>query len=204
MRTFVAIEIPAEICKHIRELLVALQRAPAEIRWARPEGLHITLKFLGEVAPEKVGLVKARLQALPAFAPLPIEIRGAGFFPDERAPRVLWLGIHAGPELQQLAASVEDSLVSLGFPKEDRPFAPHLTLARSAGARSAIGRTKTAGSLSALRELLRLREPLEMGAFTAHDFFLYESQAAPGGSVYRKLARFPVLNAQEAPQRAAE
>src|SRR5262249_8379608 len=102
MRTFVAIEIPAEIRKHIQELMEKLKRLSSDIRWSRPEGLHITLKFLGEVPTEKIGLVKAQLKALPAFPPLPIEIRGAGFFPNERAPRVLWLGIHAGPWLKQL------------------------------------------------------------------------------------------------------
>jgi 2'-5' RNA ligase len=131
--------------------------------------------------------VSARLETLPVFAPLPIEIRGAGFFPNERAPRVLWLGIHAGTELRRLAASVETCLAPLGFSKEDRPFAPHLT----------IGRIKTASNPSSLRELLRLKEPLEMGAFNARDFFLYESRTSPGGSVYRKLARFPVPNAQQ-------
>ena len=195
MRTFVAIEIPAEIRKHIQELVGELQRAPAGVRWSRPEGLHITLKFLGEVPTGKIGLVKTRLEALPAFPPLPIDIRGAGFFPNERAPRVLWLGIHAGPELRQLAASVEESLVPLGFPKEERPFAPHLTLGR-AGDRAG-GTTNLAGNLCALRELLRRKEPLEMGAFTARVFFLYESQLGRGGSTYSKLARFPALKPQE-------
>jgi RNA 2',3'-cyclic 3'-phosphodiesterase len=186
MRTFVAIEIPVEIRKRIQELIVALERAPVDIRWSRPESLHITLQFLGEVAPEKIGPVKARLETLPEFGPLPIDIRGAGFFPNERAARVLWLGIHAGPELAQLAERIGECLVPLGFSKEDRPFAPHLTL----------GRMRTSKNLSALRELLRLKEPLEMGSFVARDFFLYESQSAPGGSVYRRLARFPVSEPQ--------
>jgi 2'-5' RNA ligase len=181
MRTFVAIEIPSEIREQIHALLDALRRAPADIRWSRPEGLHITLKFLGEVAPEKVEEVKARLQALAPAAPLSIAVRGAGFFPNERAPRVLWLGIQAGPELQELAARIEDSLLPLGYPKEDRPFAPHLTL----------GRARGTNNLGSLRELLRLREPLDMGSFVAQDFSLYESQMASGGSVYHKLARYP-------------
>ena len=182
MRTFVAIEIPGEIRERIQELLDALRRAPGDVRWTRPDGLHITMKFLGEVAPEKVEVVKARLHSLAPSAPLPIAVRGAGFFPNERAPRVIWLGIEAGPELEQLAVRIEECLLPLGFPKEERPFAPHLTL----------GRARSTNNLGTLRELLRLREPLDMGSFVAQDIFLFESQMAAGGSIYRKIARFPL------------
>src|SRR3990167_1748194 len=116
MRTFIAIEIPGRIRERIQELLDVLRRTPSDIRWSRPEGLHITLKFLGEIPAEKVEEVKAGLKAISSLAPLPIQLEGAGFFPNERSPRVIWLGIQAGAGLRELAASVEDCLVPLGFP----------------------------------------------------------------------------------------
>jgi RNA 2',3'-cyclic 3'-phosphodiesterase len=182
MRTFVAIDIPGEIRARIQEVIEALRRAPSDVRWSRPDGLHITLKFLREIPAEKVEQVKLALQAVKVTGPLNIQIAGSGFFPNERAPRVLWLGIEAGPELARLAASVEKSLLPLGVPKEDRPFAPHLTL----------GRIRANNGLAALHNLLGQQEPLRMGSFTAVEFFLYESQLTSGGSEYKKIARFPL------------
>jgi 2'-5' RNA ligase len=189
MRTFVAIDIPSGIRHQIRELLDVLQRAASpsgsNVRWSRSEGLHITLKFLGEVSPEKAEQIKTQLQSVRLADPLPIQVRGAGFFPNERAPRVIWVGIQAGPELAELARRIEESLAPLGIAKEDRPFSAHLTL----------GRLRAPDKLVAVRELLRQREPLEMGRFTAAEFYLYESQLAPGGSIYRRMARFPLVEA---------
>jgi len=182
MRTFVAIDIPGEIRNKIQDLIATLRRVPADVRWSRPEALHITLKFLGEIAAHQADPVKLALQSLPAAKPAPIKIAGAGFFPNERAPRVLWLGIEAGPELGKLAASIEQSLSTLGIPREDRPFSPHLTL----------GRIRAANGLGALQDLLKQHGALAMGSFTATEFFFYESQLASGGSIYRKLARFPL------------
>ena len=182
MRAFIAIDIPAEICERIRELLAALRRTPTDVRWSRPEGMHITLKFLGEIPLEKVAAVKARLGTIHHPAPLAIQIQGAGFFPNERAPRVIWLGIEAGAALPALAAEIDQSLLPLGIPKENRPFSGHLTL----------GRVRTVDGFTSLREILRQREPLEMGSFTATEFCLYESKLAPGGSLYSKVARYPL------------
>jgi RNA 2',3'-cyclic 3'-phosphodiesterase len=182
MRTFVAIDIPPEIRDGIRELIATLRRAPSNVRWSRPEGLHITLKFLGEIPPDKVDSVKLTLQSLPAAEPIAVSITGAGFFPNERAPRVLWLGIEAGPELAQLAARVEDSLAPLGIAKEDRPFSPHLTL----------GRIRDNVGITSLRDLLKRQEPLQLGSFSATAFYLYESQLSSSGSIYKKMAQFPI------------
>jgi len=183
MRTFVAIDLPAEIRRHIARLIDLLKPAAAQVRWARPEGLHVTLKFIGELAAEKVPEAASRLAAIRLPAPLSLQVRGAGYFPNARAPRVIWLGLEAGPELPALAALVEEALLPLGVPKETRPFAAHLT----------VGRLKVPGSVSGLQEILRKQEPLEFGAFVAEEFFLYESQLSPAGSVYRKIARFALV-----------
>jgi 2'-5' RNA ligase len=184
MRLFVAIDISAEVRSQIEELLANLRRLPAPVRWSRPEGMHITLKFVGEAPSNKVEEIAQQLGSVPAASALTIHVRGAGFFPSERAPRVIWLGIRAGDELAELAGNIDATLVSLGVPKETRAFSPHLTL----------GRVRAPDSLIAVRELLRKVEP-DMGSFTASDYYLYESRLAPGGSVYQKIARFPLGNA---------
>ena len=105
-----------------------------------------------------------------------------------RRSRVIWLGLESGPELSALASQVEEALLPLGIPKEKRPFAPHLT----------VGRLKVPARIPAVQEILRRQEPLDCGSFVAKEFYLYESQLASGGSVYRKIARFAfVANSAE-------
>ena len=180
MRTFVAIDLPAEIRRKITQLIGQLQPTTTQVRWTRAEGLHVTLKFIGEIAPEKIAEVTNRLALIRAGAPISLAVRGAGYFPNERAPRVIWLGVEAGPDLPALAAQVEEALQTLGIPKENRPFAAHLTL----------GRLKVPDKVPVLQEVLRRQGPLDFGSFTAAEFFLYESQLSPGGSLYRRIARF--------------
>ena len=180
MRIFIAIDIPASIREGIRALLGELKQTEARIRWSRPEGLHITLKFLGEVPPAKIGDVKSCLTSIRKPAPFPISIQGSGFFPSERALRVIWLGVDAGKDLATLASLIERALEAIGFPPENRPFSAHLTL----------GRINGAANLNAVREFLGKKEPLSLGSFAANEFFLYESKPSPNGSVYTKLARF--------------
>ena len=180
MRTFVAIDLPSEIRRQIAQLIALLQPTTNHVRWARADGLHLTLKFIGELAPKKVAEVTNRLAAIRIAAPIALGIRGAGYFPQARSPRVIWLGVEAGPDLPALAAQVDEALLPLGIAKENRPFAAHLTL----------GRLRVPDKIPVLQEVLRRQEPLDFGSFAAEEFFLYESQLAPGGSLYRKIARF--------------
>ena len=180
MRTFVAIDLPAEIRRKITQLQDLLKPTTAQVRWARAEGVHLTLKFIGEIPPNKVEEITGRLASIRVLAPLAIEVRGAGYFPNERSPRVIWLGVEGGPDLPALAAQVEDVLVPLGIQKEKRSFAGHLTL----------GRLKVPDKIPVLQEVLRRQGPLDFGSFSADEFVLYESQLSPGGSLYRKMARF--------------
>lgn len=180
MRTFVAIDLPAEIRRSITRLLDLLRPAASQVRWSRPESLHVTLKFIGELSPDDLPEATKRLASIRTGGPFALQVRGAGYFPNERAPRVIWLGLDSGPELSSLAAEVEEALLPLGIAKEKRPFAPHLTL----------GRLKIPSRIPAVQEILRKQEPLEFGSFIAKEFYLYESQLSPQGSVYRKIARF--------------
>ena len=182
MRTFVAIDIPNDIRRRIQELMDVLKPASSGIRWTRADGFHLTLKFIGEIAAEQVEAVKINLASVPTSSPIRIAIGGAGYFPNERSPRVIWLGIEGGQELAALAAQMEESLYRLGIAKEKRLFSPHLTL----------GRLRSPHKITAIQELLRRREPLEFGSFVAQEFSLYESRLSPEGSQYLKIARFPI------------
>ncbi len=182
MRTFVAIDISAAIRASIDELIETLRQADAKIRWSRPEGLHITLKFLGEVPATKVEIVKKSLATVHFPAPFPVAIQGSGYFPNARSPRVIWLGIEGGAPMRDLALRVEQALEPLGFEREKREFSPHLTL----------GRLSAPRKIPAIEEVLNARQPLTMGSFSAEEFFLYESKPSSGGSVYTKIARFKI------------
>lgn len=181
MRLFVALDIPEDVHFTIGKCIAKLRSAYRNARWVRVEGLHVTLKFIGETSPEKAEALKAALAAIPPRDVFSIAFRGLGFFPNERRPRVLWAGVEAGPELTALAAAVETSLEPLGIAREARAFSPHLTLARFDSPRG----------LEALHSAVRSAAPLEFGATTAGGFHLYQSVLKPGGAEYTRLASFP-------------
>src|SRR5262245_8442303 len=127
MRIFIALDIPAEIRARITEYAGRLRGYAPEARWARPEGLHVTLKFIGEVSEAKVEEIKRALGAVKA-APFAVTFESAGFFPTPKSPRVFWIGVHADPGLAQLAAAIDGATHTVGIAKEERAFSPHLTL----------------------------------------------------------------------------
>ena len=116
MRLFVAMDIPEDVRAAIGALAAKLRPACRNARWVRIEGLHVTLKFIGETSSEKAAEIKTALASIPSRAPIPMNFRGLGFFPNDRRPRVLWAGIEAGPELAALAAAVDDSACSARHP----------------------------------------------------------------------------------------
>ena len=192
MRTFIAIDIPSEIRLKIAELVMALEPKAPNIRWTKPSAMHITLKFLGEVPEAKLESIKTSLAAVRLPAPFTLKIEGAGYFPNGRSPRVIWLGVATGRELPELATLIEERIQPLGFPKENRAYAAHVTL----------GRVRESGKIALVQELLRQREPLRFGSFTADRFFLYESKPSPGGSLYLKMAGFEFAPGGESQERA--
>jgi 2'-5' RNA ligase len=182
MRIFIAIDIPENVRSEIREVVESLRPATGGLRWSRPEGLHITLKFIGEIPVNKVDEVGTLLLRIPPAGAINISIRGAGFFPHEKRPRVFWLGVQSGPELAALAKQIDRELAALGIATEAREYSPHLTLARMNGETN----------ISGLAEKLRKIEPLDMGSFLAREYHLFQSQPAAGGSIYTKLVRIPL------------
>jgi 2'-5' RNA ligase len=196
MRLFIALDIDDAIRKRIVRFMEGVSGFAPDARWARPESLHVTLKFIGEQPEPMLEEIRRALGTVEA-GEVTLQFRGYGFFPTTKAPRVFWIGIEAGPELATLAAAVDQQTARLGIPKEERAFSPHLTLARG-GARGATssGSPRWRKGDGPNRSFQRLQEKLaalptpEFGTMTAHEFFLYQSQLSPGGSKYTKLARF--------------
>ena len=191
MRIFIALDIDEAIRHRIARFMDGVRGFAPDARWVRPESLHITLKFIGETAPENVDQIKEALKAVEANA-IEMNIRGSGFFPGAKSPRVFWLGIEAGPSLAELASTVDDRVAALGIAKEDHPFSPHLTLARGGGS-AGSPRSKSDGfkpSFQRLQEKLAALPVPEFGTMTAREFFLYQSHLSRGGSRYEKLASF--------------
>ena len=198
MRAFIAIDLPNEVRealahrqRAIRE--VAEQRSRKAIRWTRPEGIHLTLKFLGEISEGKVADVANALRSLGDFDPFRLAIAGVGFFPSRGQPRILWAGLDAPGQLGELAARIESAMEPLGFEREARAFTPHLTLARINGRLNPaeVEAMLMAGGQNALGSESASTGERTDCSFEVSEFFLFESRLHPSGAEYRKVMRFP-------------
>jgi RNA 2',3'-cyclic 3'-phosphodiesterase len=194
MRLFVALDIDDSIRDRITRFLDGVREFAPDVRWVRPETLHVTLKFIGERPEEEVERIKASLSAIEADR-VEMEIRGYGFFPSARAPRVFWIGIESDSRLPALAVKVQDALTTLDIAKEEHAFNAHLTLARGGGG-SGSPRWRKGDrpnlNFKRLQEKLAVLPAPEFGKMTAQEFFLYQSQLSPRGSKYTKLAAYPL------------
>ena len=179
MRLFTGIELPEEVREWLERLLMALRPA-AHLKWSPVYNLHITLKFIGEWPEEKLPQLETALGSVVSRAAIPIEVRGLGWFPNPRSPRVFWAAVHGGGALETLAKDTDEAVAPLGIPKESRAFTAHLSLAR----------IKEPTPLDALRGAIAKLESAEFGAFTADRFFLYRSQPGSAGSIYTKLSEY--------------
>jgi RNA 2',3'-cyclic 3'-phosphodiesterase len=191
MRLFVALDIDQAIRERILRFLQRVQGFAPEARWVKPESLHVTLKFIGEKPAEAIEAIKSSLRNLNSEI-VEMNFRGFGFFPSAKAPRVFWIGIESGPPLKTLAAKVDDALSTLGIPKEDHQFSPHLTLARAGKSGAPQRRPGDAphSKFKLLQEKLNATPVPDFGSATAREFYLYESKLSPAGSKYTKLERF--------------
>ena len=192
MRLFIALDIDEDIRRRIARFMDGIRGFAPETRWVEPESLHLTLKFIGELPENTVDGIKHELETIHAET-AQLQFRGYGFFPTVKSPRVFWLGVEAGPQLAALAAAVDASVSSLGIPKEDRAFSPHLTLARGAVGSGSPRWRKSDGpnrTFQQLQEKLSALPFPELGTMTPREFFLYQSQLSSKGSKYSKLAAF--------------
>ncbi len=182
----VADDVRGEVRRLMEELAGAPidERAPGQPRWVSVEGLHLTLRFLGATPDVRVQeLAAAVATAAGDVAPFRIELSGGGAFPSPQRPRVLWIGIGAGTvELAALAWRMNGELERLGWPSEDRPLAPHLTLARTDG---------VPGSDERARRLIEMGRDLRL-AWQAESLVLYKSHTGHGPSRYEALAQAPL------------
>jgi 2'-5' RNA ligase len=194
LRLFVACELPGEA----REALAAVQRLLQEqgaegLRWVRPEGIHLTLKFLGDVPARRLEAIERALaRAVREPFRLSVRLSQLGSFGGSTGLRVVWLGLEGEVEaLARLAAQVEGALEPMGFPRERRPFAAHLTLARVKESASPQDRRR-------LFELVRSLELPPLPGATLQAVSLMQSTLEPGGARYQRLARFPTASPTEA------
>ena len=192
MRLFIALDIDEAIRERIARFMDGVRGFAENARWVQPESLHLTLKFIGEQPEAAVEQIKQALGTIRASA-AEIQFRGYGFFPTPKSARVFWVGMESGPQLAALAKAIDDQTASLGIPKEERAFSPHLTLARGGGGSGSPRWRKGDGpnrTFQQLQEKLSALPAPEFGTMTAREFFLYQSQLSPKGSKYTKLARF--------------
>jgi 2'-5' RNA ligase len=194
MRLFVALDIDDAIRQRMVGFMESVRGLAPQARWVRPESLHVTLKFIGEKPEDDCEKIKLVLQTIPGKG-FELTFRGYGFFPTARAPRVFWIGMETGPQLASLAASIDAGLAAIGVPKEEHGYNPHITLARAAGGSGAPRHQKGDRAnrvFQPLQEKLSTLPQPEFGTMRAREFFLYRSRLSTGGSIYSKIAAFPL------------
>ncbi|MFH1926687.1 MAG: RNA 2',3'-cyclic phosphodiesterase [Chloroflexota bacterium] len=184
LRCFVAIELEEAIHQEIHRTQALLRNDPAGRygRWVRPEGIHLTLKFLGDVPADQIdAITQAIRDAAEGVAPFRVSFGGLGCFPNTRFPRVIWIGVEdPGGTLLQLQQAVEANLSALGYPPERRAFHPHLTLART--------RRVSKGEQTALGKLVERSQVNRPGDMLVREISLMRSELRSSGAVYTQLA----------------
>ena len=184
VRAFVAADLPPEVRDELARVVSALAGArPRGLRTVRPEGVHLTLKFLGNVQRSEVPAVASAISSVVReHRPFTVEIGGFGAYPGERSPRVLWTGVNSPEALFNLQADIEKSLTSLGFSTDSRPWSPHLTLARIRDGTGKRDRRLAWDSLAGL-------EPISQWT-TISSVSLVASRLTPKGAVYSTIETF--------------
>ena len=185
IRSFIAIELTEHVLRSLREVQERLGNMPAGhfARWVRPEGVHLTLKFLGSVPANRISAVAEGMrQACVGTEPFWFDVVGLGCFPNARRPRVLWVGIQEeGEQLVRLQRAIDREMEALGYPSEKRAFHPHLTLAR-------IRKDARSQEQEALGHLVMTTAVGELGRVRVERVNLMRSDLRPGGAVYSQLA----------------
>lgn len=192
MRSFVALELPSPVKEAAAQVLRELKRADVDVKWVKPEALHVTLKFLGEVDQDQTPAIVAAMDRACAGRPaLELAALGCGAFPGLNRPQVVWLGLEGQvQEMAQLAAAVEQEMAGLGFAPENRPFKAHVTLGR-------LRRGKGRSSEASARPLALALAGLSAWAgpaFKADRVVLMKSTLTPHGSIYDPVHVFTLAS----------
>ncbi len=186
MRIFLAVELNESIRSGIAAVQDSLARSGIRnIRWVNPAGIHLTLRFIGEVAPEAADRIARALAPGVPSAPFSVGIGGLGTFPPKGAPRVLFAVVKDAAPLPEIAAWVEERVVSAGLPPDRRPFHPHLTL----------GRFRTGGRPLS-RDLLEVPAARDLGVLPVERIVMFRSHLEPRGARYEALESFPLIGGE--------
>ena len=179
IRAFIAIDLSREVRDALRSLQEDLKKTRADVRWVKPEAIHLTLKFLGNITEDTVGKVAGGMGAAAREArACTIHIRGLGAFPSTARPRIVWVGVREDTgALRDLQGRIEHEMERIGVHRETRSFRPHLTLGRFTSSR---GRDQI---------VPRLEEGADrvMGSFIADEIVLFKSTLLPSGAEYSRL-----------------
>lgn len=178
VRSFIALELTPEVQSQLGQIQSELKKADADVKWVKPEGVHLTLKFLGNVSLELIEEIKKIIEQLAKnHQAFEMKISQLGAFPTMEHPRVIWVGIEQGKEqTQKLAQDLEEHLMQLGFLKEKRSFKAHLTL----------GRVRSARNRNQLKKLL-LSVKFPQTTMQAQTLTLFKSTLTPQGAIYQSL-----------------
>jgi len=183
-RTFIAIELDEELKGHLRHLQNRLREEmpPRSVRWVRPEGIHLTLKFLGDTPLAQIEAVQAALvKAAAQVGPFRFEVGGLGCFPHSRRPRVVWVGLHEPTgALAELYKAIEAQVAPLGFPTERRAFHPHLTLGR-------VQRWASKSEVRQIGEIVARSAQGILDEMEVERVYHIRSELRPSGAVYTTL-----------------
>ena len=181
-RLFIGIELPNAYRKALTPLIQGISRlTDCSVNWSKPDTWHLTLKFQGETDEARIPAIREALSAID-FSAFPMRAGGAGAFPNEHQPRVLWFGLaKGGAQATALAGAIEDALAAIDIPREKKQFRPHLTL----------GRIRKPGPGDWTRVLDAARAH-EWPPFTVAHFTLWQSVLSPTGATHTALAEFPL------------
>ncbi len=183
IRAFIAVNITPEIGQMLetilRELQLDLKGVP--VRWVPVKNIHITLKFLGDVSESNLDVLKKIISGeAAAHSSFEISVRGLGAFPSTKRPRVIWVGVQAPAELAALQRAIEHETAKLGYPREDRPFSPHLTIGR-------VSRNANTNDLQRIGSVVMEAKPGYVEAAKVEEVYLYRSDLQPSGALYTPL-----------------
>lgn len=185
IRSFLAFELPPQIRQVLQEVFEKAKKTSLDARWVRPEGIHLTVVFMGDIREEDVSPIGESVGAVcSGYGPFTVALKGMGCFPNSRNPRVLWLGVEGTIErMARFRDEIQGGLTPFGIEEEKRDFRPHLTLARFKKP------LKKAGDLE---KLLTESRGLTSPSCSLNELILFKSDLRPGGAVYTKLRSWPL------------
>jgi 2'-5' RNA ligase len=181
MRTFIAAELGRDTIQRLGALIAGLKPSGGMVRWVKPENIHLTFKFLGEIQPNDIPAIHEALErAVPACEVCSVQAARLGAFPNLRKPRVLWIGLDNREGLERIHRPVERELALIGYPPEKRPFRPHLTL----------GRVRSFRGWDKLQAEIEKNLDFSAGQCLIDRLVFFESRLRPSGAEYLKLKTY--------------